>query len=229
MQKWINYDTHYAVHCIITILVLLTVTFAIQSLKQDVKGSALHHCKSDKKLLKWLIFSKCWSWQLLTSSINKALLPLLYLAAHMRPVWMFLCVVASCPAATAYRSNGAPARAFGRSQRDDSGTRLLRTPRQLSNSTSGSGSAPQQGCTNMLLDASFPSLSSVPYATSWLLNQCGGWFTAADGRTDQPCYLQCETGTFADASTQYSLSAFWCQSSSNSTSVQVRHVDVATP
>ena len=64
-----------------------------------------------------------------------------------------------------------------------------------------------QGCaqTNPL-----PPLNGISSALSWEVNRCGSWFTSADGQRYQPCFLGCALGTFADASTEFSNSTFWC-------------------
>jgi hypothetical protein len=65
-----------------------------------------------------------------------------------------------------------------------------------------------QGCTQTF--NSPPSLTSVTSAIGWELSRCGSWFGAADGQRYQSCYLSCASGTYADASTDFSNSSFWC-------------------
>ena len=65
-----------------------------------------------------------------------------------------------------------------------------------------------QGCTQT--SNSLPALSGVAGAVSWETSRCGDWFIAGDRRRYQACYLGCAIGTYADASTEYSNSSFWC-------------------
>jgi hypothetical protein len=72
-----------------------------------------------------------------------------------------------------------------------------------------------QGCQHP--SAVLPSISGVPYALGWDIDSCGPFFSYLSDRV-QPCYLVCDSGYYADASSAFSNSAFWCESETASSS-----------
>jgi hypothetical protein len=66
-----------------------------------------------------------------------------------------------------------------------------------------------QGCQHPSIV--LPNITSVQYALGWDIDSCGPFFSYAADRV-QPCYLDCDGGYYADASSSFSNSAFWCES-----------------
>lgn len=88
--------------------------------------------------------------------------------------------------------------------------RSLRFGRRLTMMGATAAGAIPQGCVLTAPGSPLPSTTALTWAQGWDITTCGPWFDDADGDRYQPCYLTCAPGTYADASTEYSQSSFWC-------------------